>query len=369
MAVYFTIIFSFYFLLLLTLTIAWGRVTQKEKQSSLKNIFISVVIPMRNESLNIERLLQSLSKQNYRLDDFEVILVDDHSDDGSMAKVDLLAKDIFSVQAMRLDENHKGKKAALSLGIANANGDIITTTDADCEFFPGWLQSISNNFQDPEVNMLIGGVALQNETRFFSRLQAIEFASVIGTGMALCKLGMPTMCNGANLSFRKQIFANVNGYDGNQHIASGDDEFLMRKFQDKYPGSIRTLSTPESTVITKSHPSLKGFIQQRLRWASKWKANSSAFARIFAVFIFLIQCSWLWFLIWIPSSYNLITIVSVLVLKIAADLIFLTSVCRALNMKFSLLQFGVLQFLYPIYVVFIGFFSQIKNYEWKGRTL
>ena len=214
--------------------------------------------------------------------------------------------------------------------------------------------------------MLIGAVSLQNENHFFSQLQSIEFASVIGTGMSLCKWGNPTMCNGANLSFRKKIFKELDGYSGNEHIASGDDEFLMRKIQSKHPSSIHILNPTESVVITKSQASISDFIHQRLRWASKWKSNTSILAKLLAVFMFVTQASWLALIIWLIVDNSMIAI-AIFVLKLIFDLFFLTSVCRSLKMRFNFLAFTCLQFLYPVYVLVIGSFSQIKNPEWKGR--
>jgi cellulose synthase/poly-beta-1,6-N-acetylglucosamine synthase-like glycosyltransferase len=215
--------------------------------------------------------------------------------------------------------------------------------------------------------MLIGTVALCNEYNFFAQLQSIEFSSVIGTSIATCSLGKPTMCNGANLSFRKKIFDEVNGYAGNEHIVSGDDEFLMRKILAKYPKSISVLNPKENVVITQPQTSLKGFIQQRLRWASKWKINSSLTAKLFAVFIFTVQFSWLLFLTTMVFDFHSIGL-SILFLKIIIDLLFLSTVCRSLKMKFHLIAFIALQFLYPVYVLYIGIFSQLRKYQWKGRT-
>jgi cellulose synthase/poly-beta-1,6-N-acetylglucosamine synthase-like glycosyltransferase len=259
-----------------------------------------------------------------------------------------------------------GKKAALTYGINLAKGEIVATTDADCVLPQDWLQLINVGFQNKNTNMLVGAVALKNESQIFNQLQSIEFASVIGTGMGLCALDKPTMCNGANLSFRKKIFEEVMGYEGNDHIASGDDEFLMHKVRDRYPSTIQVLNPKGSIVITNSQNSVTDFIQQRLRWASKWNVNSSLFARFLAVFMFAIQISWLGLITWLIISKS-VMITTIVFLKLTFDFIFLSSICRSLKMRFNLLAFICLQFLYPVYVLYIGIFSQVTNHQWKGR--
>lgn len=366
MTIYFLVVFGFYFLLLLILLVGLSIATRERNDSLKETKFISVLVAMRNEADNIENLLQCLSVQNYPARNFEIILVDDHSKDGSEQKAKKWLDRISALRVISLDEQRKGKKAALSLAISKAKGELIATTDADCKVPPNWLKNINDRFQFAKTNMCIGAVALQNENTFFSKLQSIEFSSVMSTSISLAAIGKPIMCNGANLSFRKKIFEDVEGYQGNEHIASGDDEFLMRKMVSKYPNSITTMI--DSVVVTSPQPSLKDFIHQRLRWASKWKHNTSFFARLLAIFIFVVQLSWLVLNV-LPIFYPLPIFIALLVSKVYLDLIVLSHASRSLGMKFSLPAFAVLQLLYPIYVLYVGIFSMRKNHLWKGRPI
>jgi hypothetical protein len=61
---------------------------------------------------------------------------------------------------------------------------------------------------------------------------------LVGSGACAMMIGKPNMCNGANIAYPKAVFEEVNGFDGNEHIASGDDEFLMHKIAEKYPNQI-----------------------------------------------------------------------------------------------------------------------------------
>ncbi len=137
------------------------------------------------------------------------------------------------------------------LGVEKAGGEIIVTTDADCRLPIHWLQSIATSFHEGNVKMVFGGVRIKEDKSFFSKLQALEFCSLIGTGGAMAGLGIPILCNGANLAFLRSAFLEVKGYDGNLDIPSGDDEFLMRKIDRRFPGSIRFQPSEDSVVETR----------------------------------------------------------------------------------------------------------------------
>ncbi|HCW07089.1 MAG TPA: hypothetical protein DGG95_06975 [Cytophagales bacterium] len=368
MDVYFGLVFGLYFIFLIALCIGWLSALQTKPSSSSNTILISVVVAVRNESKNIDRLLESLAAQNYPRSNFEIILVDDHSEDDSVSKMEKWLSRINNLKIVHIPGESHGKKAALSHAIHLASGEIIATTDADCILPSNWLTLINQDFAHEKTNMLIGAVAINDATSFFNSLQSVEFASVIGTGISLAALGKPTMCNGANLSFRRKTFFEVKGYLGNENIASGDDEFLMRKILEKYPNSIQVLNPSECVVVTAPQNSLNDFIQQRLRWAGKWKVNSSVFSKSLAVVIILVQLSWM--LLIAASLFNSSSfLITILLSKVLGELVFLRFVSGTLKVKFNLISFLLLQFIYPSYVLGIGFLSQASGYRWKGRSV
>jgi len=216
--------------------------------------------------------------------------------------------------------------------------------------------------------MVFGGVRIKEDKSFFSKLQALEFCSLIGTGGAMAGLGIPILCNGANLAFLRSAFLEVKGYDGNLDIPSGDDEFLMRKIDRRFPGSIRFQPSGDSVVETRPTESIKAFVGQRLRWAGKWKRSGSQLSQLTAVFIFVFQTSFLvlWFAPlgnWISGYFTLFLILG----KMIFEYTFLFQVGTFLRVKPRLFHFLVLQFLYPFYVIFIGLASLFTSPEWKGR--
>lgn len=218
--------------------------------------------------------------------------------------------------------------------------------------------------------MVSGGVKLDENGSFFSRLQTMEFSSLIGSGASTLTVGYPTMCNGANLSFLKSAFYEVDGYEGNFSISSGDDEFLMRKINAKFPRSICFLNNPESVVSTEAQQSLKDFFRQRLRWAGKWKRNSSAWTKLLAVYIFFFQISFIVVLgSLLTDKMDLKIAFFLIASKIVLEFIFLSKVCTFLKVKWRTIYFLLLQLIYPLYVIVIAIASNFISTSWKERKI
>jgi poly-beta-1,6-N-acetyl-D-glucosamine synthase len=357
-----SIILTIYILWLLLMIINWLRIDTEYKENIAGTSFYSIIVPFRNESKNLSNLLNSLSQLKF--DGFEIILVNDHSNDDFE---DILKDSKLIFKLISLSNGITGKKAALQLGINAAKGDIIVTTDADCLHQPSWLKVFDYYFTQQEAEMVFGGVAFENDKRLFSQLQMIEFAPLIGTGAASLQLGLPAMCNGANLAFRKSAFDFVGGYEGNEHIASGDDEFLLTKIYDEFPQKVFYAKQSDAVVTTSSCKTLREFFNQRKRWASKWSANNSWYKSLLAVLIFLSTLATV-AAIFIITGYFSPLIVVLIGTKILFDGIFIALVLKSLQRPFSFFNYLLAQILYPIYVLIFGIAANFGKYHWKGRS-
>ncbi|GCC51699.1 glycosyl transferase family 2 [Chryseotalea sanaruensis] len=321
---------------------------------------------MRNEEKTIARLLTDIKNQVYPC--FEVIIVDDHSDDGSRGAVEnWLTENAGKTGFLRLVNNEGvGKKAALALAVQKAKGELIMTTDADCELLQSWISKTVEQFDD-QTNLIVGAVRMKGK-QFTDHLQQLEFASLIGSGAATLGWQRPTMANGANLAFRKSVFNAVGAYEGNSHIASGDDEFLMRKIHQRFPGSIFFNHNSDTVVDTAAHQNFKSFTNQRIRWASKWALHQSYFSKLLALLIFSFQLAFLlspWLMYFGYLNINLG--LSLILIKAAVEWFFFIPVLRLLRLPINLAAFITLQFIYPYYVVTIGLLANVVGYQWKGR--
>ena len=104
--------------------------------------FVSVIIPSRNESQSIMRCLECLKNQSYPSNKFEIIPVNDGSEDGTDKILNQMAENDLRIKPVHITVTHrenKGKIHAIDNGIQNAKGNIIITTDADIWMEPNWM--------------------------------------------------------------------------------------------------------------------------------------------------------------------------------------------------------------------------------------
>ena len=365
----------FYFLLMLSYAVllrllnsGWKRVTTQQAGRSGETYThsVSVIIPVRNESPHISGLIEALQQQKFS--SFEVIVVDDHSTDDTLNRLTSYPHQPLNIRVLQL-ENDYGKKAALEQGVYHANGELIITTDADCRMGPDWIESINLKFSDPKVHFTFGPVAVRQQG-FWSTIEAIDLASLVSIGAATLGLGFPSMCNGANLAFRKPDFIKMGGYGENKKIPSGDDEFLLRAFFKKYPGGVRFLASDAALIQTYPHQSIHSFFNQRIRWAGKWKLHKTLTDRLLALFIFLFHLSVL--LLYGLIILNLVAVmpaVLLLLFRAITDGLYMKPLVRFFKIKQYWIAFLLLEVVYPLYAVTFGILSLVRPFEWKGRKL
>ena len=361
----FIIIVSIYSALIIVLAFGFARLEEKTEPKDMHIYSISVVVPVRNEGDNTCRLLDHLSHIKYPKEKWEVILIDDHSTDDGIENIDVNFYD-FRINKLSLNTTF-GKKAAITAAIEVAKGDIILTTDADCTVGPLWIEKVNLTFQDAHTQMIIGGVRIQETKTFFSRLQSLEFVSVAATGAATLGLGFPTMCNAANLAYRRDAFTEVDGYKGNERVSSGDDEFLMNKFK---KSSVKFLYDQDTLVTTSPRPDVTSFFHQRLRWAGKWSSNTSISTQIFAIVVWLFHLAFI--LMTFSAVFGFISWKLFAILAGAkgfVESLFLIPAANFFRVNWRWISFLVLQFVYSFYVISVGFMSQILLPEWKGRAV
>ena len=179
------------------------------------------------------------------------------------------------------------------------------------------------------------------------------------------------MCNGANIAYTRQVFEEVNGFVGNEHLASGDDEFLMHKIAQKYPTDIHFLKAKSAIVRTKVQENFQSFFQQRRRWASKWSHYQQFSTTALAIYIFLVNFLLIFtFTNWVIGIYSLKYLFEIFVLKCGIESLFLAIVLQFLGHSKKIIWIPVIQIIYPFYVVFFGIIAQFnQKYSWKGRIL
>jgi len=372
MTIFLLIVSGLYALFTVVLWFTWRSMrTFRSANTGPAGPAITVVIPVRNEAETIEKLLDDLGRQSYAR--FEVIVADDSSTDSTLSILQHYTQTApFPLRPLPLPNERTAspKKRAISQSIAIATGDLIVTTDGDCRVGPDWLATIASFYEQTGAKLISGPVTFTTEQTVFDALQTVEFASLIGSGACTMALGVPTMCNGANLCYEKRVFAEVDGFAGVDYLASGDDELLMHKIAVKYPAGVHFLKSPLAIVQTGAHQSWRGFYNQRKRWASKWRAYESYLPSMLAVFVFLSNAAPVmavggWWLGFLNGNVTL----AVIGLKLLPEFLFLRQILVFLQKKSSVWAIPLTQLVYPLYVLFFGLAAQGKGYSWKGRNL
>jgi len=354
-------ILALYVLIVIIFIVGWYRIPLILKNKNNNNIKISVIVACKNEERNLGNLIKALLLQSSS--DFESILVNDHSTDATNQIMMSAVKDFKNM--IIHNSNEYGKKNALKEGINKSSGELIITTDADCVPATTWIESIVNFYKHNLYDLIIGPVVIKSDNSLFSNLQKIELASLVASGAGATGVGMPIMCNGANLAFTKAAWMESKN-DLHEEEISGDDIFLLLSIK-KRKGKIGFLKSAEAIVTTNSVNNFIDFTNQRKRWASKSKKYNDKHIIIIALIVFMI-C-------FIEIALFSISIIDyryfklffiVFGIKFLVDFIFLNKISDFFKLENFTKDAFILSVLYPFYIVYSavsGLFE--KNIKWK----
>lgn len=363
-----------YFLLIASYCYAWNQMNDSNLVLNT-SVEVSIIIAARNEEMNLKKCLDAILSQNYPKEKLEILVVDDHSDDSTLEIIRSYSEKNSCIKCLALPENVVGKKQAIALAVATSRGELIVTTDADCVMGTNWLSSIVSFYKKTEAKMIVAPVAFHNENSVFEKMQSLEFMALISSGGASLYFKKAIMCNGANLAFTKEVFAEVKGLDEKDKKASGDDVLLMYKINNQYPGKVHFLKNEEAIVYTKAKETVGQFAKQRKRWASKGFFALNAETKRVSVLIYLFNA----YLVFVPAIgafylayspfYGLFIGICLILLGIKCFIDFLLLFLSAsfFDKKAFLIFFLPEQIIYMIYVVVVGLLGSIGKYEWKGR--
>jgi len=318
--------------------------------------FVSVVVACKNEQGNLPPLLNCLDSQDYPRELYEVIIVNDNSTDRTFE----VASDFsMSCKKILLTNEGKGKKQAIRTGIKTASGNLIVTTDADCLMGKRWLRTIAAFFEKEGSDMIICPVQLDEGSGFFRRFQELEFLGLQGITAGSAFSGESTMCNGANLSFKRQVYLDnaENLYD---RIASGDDIFLLHSLKNNSKSSISWLESTESIVTAKSSSSPGGFFKQRRRWLSKGKYYRDLFTYLLGIVTFItIFFQVVTFITGFLNPLFWWIFLAVFLLKSIPDFLILRNTSMRYGRQKLMNWFFPAQLVYPFYVMAVVVYSLI----------
>lgn len=375
MTIIFFIITILYLILIGWFVFGFNKIQEFKKETATQTTTFSIVIPFRNEAENLQDLLKSLSNLEYPKDLFEVILVDDDSEDDSVEIIqkvldtkpfDCAQGDMVILTNKRA--TNSPKKDAITTAITVAKHNWIITTDADCIFPKTWLKTFDAFIKNNDSKMIIAPVTYTINNSFLEQFQLLDFLSLQGATIAGFGINKPFLCNGANLAYKKEVFVELNGFKGNTSIASGDDIFLLEKAVNMYPKQVHHLKSKDALVITKPQSSLTALFQQRVRWASKTTAYNNRFGKLVGIMVLLMNAiiivtfvlSTIGILNWLYFAFLFST-------KFIIDFVIIYKTGRFFNQTKSLILYPLCSLVYPLFSVFVAVYSQFFGYKWKQR--
>ena len=325
---------------------------------------ISIVVCAHDEEANLKELVPLLLSQDHP--DFELIIVEDRSNDGTydfllgVTKKDSRLK---MVRVMNTPSHINEKKFALTLGIKAAKHDLVLLTDADCRpQSNSWASVMSSQFAN-EKNIVLGYSSYENTGGFLNLF--IRFETLL-TGLlyiGFAKLGRPYMGVGRNLAYRKSLFLDNKGFNKMLDVTGGDDDL----FVNKYATSTNTSIAIGADVLVISSPKKiwKDFYYQKVRHLAAGKKYNFWDRIILGGFVLSwIACWVLLIVIAILKMYWIAT--GIIVVRWLLMILLFETSSRRLGDRFESWKIPFLDIVYLFYYIVVGIKAwRTKRIKWK----
>lgn len=275
---------------------------------------VSVVICAMYEYHNLQRNLPHILEQKYH--SFEVIVVNDKSDDESDLLLESLARQYDHLTIVHMDSNlnfFKGKKFPQSIGIRSARYDTIILTDANCRPASSyWISRIMSSFKE-NTEVVLGYNSLEKGQAMLNRIIRYDHLTNAIRFLSFAKRGIPFNGTIKNIAFKKELFLKQNSFMDMYDMRAGDDEKFINK-------AVRRKNTvvqihPESHMISFPKTRYGNWVDMK----KKQKAGTHYF-RFFHKFILgLFVCSqylfFLSFMALVISNYMLYYVLGIFLLR------------------------------------------------------
>ena len=333
------ILILLFFMLILSLIKGLFLVNRFKKSDVFANF--SIIIAHKNDYQNLGNLLKSIGNINYPREKYEIIIVDDNSEQFLNIHNDFLF----------IKSNGEGKKKAIDTGIKASKFEWIVLTDADCIVPDNWLEIINLHIQNSSnTNMFIGysPETYLNSFKYFKQLvNAINYA-------ATTFLKLPFSCTGRNLVFDKKSFFEVDGYEGLFAYPAGDDKLLLNRFL-KYRMEVSYMPAPKVYTKPVTQNDLKN---QNLRRYGKFKMSTKKW-QIGILFIGILLIS-------IPFEIILLYPYSILFLLLYISFINMYIIFGCILHKENVkLIYSLYTVFFPYYLIWHMLNSSFRKWSWK----
>ena len=372
----FLLIMFLYTRLFFFYTKSWKEIKLPSEKNN--SDYISVIVACRNEEKNISNLIEDVKSQCFDENRFEMIVVNDHSEDGTLKILNYESEKWNNLRIINLDNKVFGKKNAIKEAAKIAKGEIIICTDADCRVGVNWIQTMSDHFTNTDCKFVSASIFYKDHNSLFSKYQMLELLSLVSTSGAAINRKKATICNGANLAFRKKEYLEIPDDEFNNFRT--DDVSLLHYFKKNFTNSISFSKQKEAIVSTSESPTFLSYLSQKFRWISSTKSLKDRDTILVSLLVYcmnllIILTIFLFLYFFSENSYDdyseIVVIFSFIFLiyltKFISDYLFLKSVLSFFdkrNLLIYLFPFTLINAVFTVVIVPLSFIIPVK---WKGR--
>jgi cellulose synthase/poly-beta-1,6-N-acetylglucosamine synthase-like glycosyltransferase len=243
-----------------------AEVLRRTGGSSRPPFSVSVIVVAKDEEKNLPPLFASLESQSSQ--DFQIILVSDRSQDGTLDLMNAFAKKhgarVKVFENTETVDNLGPKQFVLDIATGAAEGEILVFTDADCTVPRNWVEKLQPYFEDPRVGVVFGQISLKKEKGFFRNFQAFDQPLIHQYNSATAGLGMPGSCFGNNLVARRAVIDQIGGFRNLGYTLTEDAALATAAAKSGWKVEVSTRT--DTMVQTVAQERWRDFINQHLRW-------------------------------------------------------------------------------------------------------
>jgi cellulose synthase/poly-beta-1,6-N-acetylglucosamine synthase-like glycosyltransferase len=317
-----------------------------KKKSSVTKIHdykpVSIIIAAKNEYLNLKENLPFLLNQDYP--EFEVVVVDDHSQDDTWDLLCAFKINNPNIKIIRLNSSKvtsKGKKFPLSIGIKEAKYQHLLLTDADCRpTGPFWIKKMLEKYHD-KTEIVLGYGKYYRRKSLLNYIIRFDTVRIAIQYFSAALSGFPYMGVGRNLSYKRELFINSSGFTNHFDLNSGDDDLFISEHAGK--NNTAVCIEPEAFMWSEPKHSFKAWFYQKRRHlttGSRYRFKHKIFLGLYQLNILLFPILVAILLIF---QYQIIMVLSAILLKWISQWIIFSGATKKLKEKKLLLISPVLE--------------------------
>ena len=326
---------------------------------------VSVVICARNETENLQQNLPFILNQDYP--DFEVVVVNDCSGDGSSHILDHFKTEYPNLKIVTVTESRHfktGKKFALTMGIKAAKNEYLLLTDADCRpASDQWVRLMQQGFIAGK-ELVLGYSPYQKTSGFLNTFVRFETVKTAISYLSSALNNKPYMGVGRNLAYTKSLFFGAKGFAAHMHLLSGDDDLFVNQNANRLNTAVQIQAGAYTFSETKT--SLGAYYRQKKRHmgvGKYYKRKNRILLTLDALsgFIFFTLL-----VVLLCLKIEPVIVAGLYVFRLILQCFFYQAIFKKLDAVDLIWKFPFLDLFYYLYLNVFGMVGLVtKNLRWK----